>query len=214
MCERKLKSLKTEGQGMIYKRLVASIVLALLLTGFANAADQYSLDGAHSSIGFKVTHLVISKVRGSFQKFSGKLMYDEADPTKSSVEVTIDAASIDTDNEKRNNHLRSPDFFDVEKYPEITFKSKSIKKVEDGYVATGDFTMHGVTKEIELPFKITGTITDPRGSHRIGVEAAVSINRQDYGLTWSKTLETGGLVVSDEVDIDIYAEFVSDTTDW
>jgi len=191
---------------MVLKKLVTVIVLLLFAAGPALGLDTYVMDKAHSSVGFSVRHLVISKVRGNFGDVSMTIAYDEKDVTKSSVEVAIVAASISTDNEDRDNHLRGADFFDIETYPEITFKSKKIEKVDDGYVAVGDFTMHGVTKEIELPFVITGIVIDPWGNTKMGVESQITIDRTDYGLTWSKALDTGGLVVGNEIDIDISIE--------
>jgi polyisoprenoid-binding protein YceI len=182
-------------------------MLCLLALGSVQAADNYSIDAAHSLIGFSVRHLVISKTKGTFGDVTGSLVYVEKDIAKSSVEVTIKVASIDTDNEKRDNHLKSPDFFDVDKYPVITFKSTQVKKVKDGFVAIGDFTIHGVTKQIKLPFMITGIVADPMGNTKLGVEAEISIDRRDYGLTWSKALETGGLVVGNDVSIELSVEF-------
>jgi len=135
-------------------------------------------------------------------------LFDEDDVTKSSVNATINVASITTDNEKRDGHLKSPDFFNAQKYPEITFKSKRSMKKDNGYVIVGDFTMHGVTKELELPFTIVGTLTDSMGNHRVGIEAITKINRQDFGVSWNKTLDNGGVVVSDEVKIEINAELI------
>jgi len=191
----------------MFKKTIALIVVAAMISGSAFAAEVFVVDKAHTDIGFSVKHLVISSTKGNFGDFDGKIMYDAEDVTKSSVEMTIKTASIDTDNEDRDKHLRSGDFFDVEKYPEITFKSKRIENRDDGMVAIGDFTMHGVTKEIQLPFTITGVVKDPWGNTKMGVEAETKIDRTDYGLTWSKVLETGGLVVGNEVKIMISAEF-------
>ncbi|UCH84265.1 MAG: polyisoprenoid-binding protein, partial [Candidatus Latescibacterota bacterium] len=157
---------------------------------------------------FAVKHMVVSKVKGEFNEYSGTILYDEADVTKSSVDVTIKTASIDTKDQKRDDHLRNPDFFDAETYPEITFKSKQIKKSEDGFVAVGDLTMHGVTKEITIPFEITGVIDDPWGNTRMGVSAELELNRQDYGVSWSQKLDAGGLVVGDNVEIEIEIEAI------
>lgn len=151
---------------------------------------------------------MISRVTGNFQDFDVTAQYDEDDISKSSVDVVIQAASINTDNERRDNDLRSDHFFDVEKYPEATFKSKKFEKTDKGYDVVGDLTMHGVTKEIILPFEITGKITDPRGNTRIGVDAKITIDRTDYGITWNRVLEGGGVVASDNVGIDISLELL------
>lgn len=174
------------------------------------AAAEYTIDSVHSSVGFEVEHMVVSMVRGSFQTFEGAIALDENDLTKSSVEVTIDAASIFTANEKRDDHLRSADFFDAENHPKITFKSGSIRKDGEGYVAVGNLTIRGNTRLVELPFEIKGPIVDPWGNQRIGVQIEpVTIDRKEFGLMWSKALETGGLVVSDEVTIDLAVEAVA-----
>jgi polyisoprenoid-binding protein YceI len=147
-------------------------------------------------------------VKGEFNEWSGTILYDDKDISKSSVEVNLKTASVDTKDVKRDEHLRSADFFDVEKHPEIIFKSKRIEKSDDGYVAVGDLTLRGVTKEIQISFEIAGMITDPYGNTRMGLSASTKINRQDFGVSWSKTLDTGGLVVSDDVDIEIEIEAV------
>lgn len=170
--------------------------------------SQYKVDPAHTSISFSVKHMVIATVKGSFSKFEGAITYDEKDLSKWSVKGKIFADSIDTNNSDRDKHLKSPDFFDVKKYPEITFESKNFRKDGDGYISKGIFTMHGVSKEIEIPFKILGKIKDPWGNERIGVEASLKINRQDFGISWNNTLDNGGLIVGNEVQIELSAEFV------
>jgi polyisoprenoid-binding protein YceI len=152
--------------------------------------------------------MVISNVKGGFADVAGVIMYDESDVAKSSVEVTIKTASVNTNNEKRDEHLRSPDFFDADKYPDITFKSKAINKTDDGLALVGILTIKGISKEVTFPFEITGKLTDPWGSVRIGAEAKLKINRQDFGLTWNKALETGGLVVGNDVKIELNVEAV------
>lgn len=169
---------------------------------------QYKVDVAHTSVGFSVKHMVISTVRGSFTDFEGEITYEEKDLSRWSVKGKISVESINTNNADRDKHLKSPDFFDVKKYPYITFESKKFRKEGDGYVCTGVLTMKGVSKEIEIPFKILGKVKDPWGKERIGVEASLKINRQDYGISWSKTLDNGGLVVGNEVQIELSAEFV------
>lgn len=185
------------------------LTLAAVFAALPAAAGEFAIDTTHSSVNFKVNHLVVSKVRGSFQSFDGSISIDERDMTRSSVEVTIDVSSIDTANGKRDEHLRSPDFFDVQNHPEITFKSTAVRKNGSGYVAFGDLTIKGTTRQVELPFSINGPITDPWGGSRIGIEIEpITIDRREFGLTWSQTLEAGGLVVGDEVDIELEVEAV------
>jgi len=189
------------------KRL-AALAAAVLLSPSAALAGNWNIDGAHSTAGFAVRHMMVSKSKGQFNKLSGKLVLDEKDATKSTIEATIDVASIDTNNTKRDEHLRSPDFFDVEKFPSITFKSTKVeKKGKDGLKVTGDLTMHGVTKSVVLETTLSGPNTNPWGQVVRGVEAKAKLNRKDFGLNWNKALETGGVVVGDEVEISIDAEF-------
>ena len=195
---------------MNFKSLVGGLALAVLATASVQAADTFVIDGTHSTVGFKVTHLMVSKVRGHFDTFEGAIQLDPADTTKSSVEVSIDVASINTGNDDRDNHLRAPDFFDAEKYPKITFKSTSIEKTGDtSYIATGDLTIRDTTRKVALPFEMSGPVTDPWGNTRIGIEIEpVTIDRQDYGVSWSKAMDAGGVVVSDDVTLDLAAEAV------
>lgn len=179
--------------------------LALLFTGtVAQAADSYTIDPVHSTVGFSVTHLVINAVKGKFDEFSGAIVVDNG--VVQQAKGMILAKSINTGVEARDKDLRGESFFDVEKYPTITFQSKKSEKKGNETIVTGDFTMHGVTKEIALPIKITGPIKDPWGNTRIGIHAAMKLNRKDYGLNYNKMLETGGLVVGDEIEIEINAE--------
>ena len=172
----------------------------------SRAADTYNIDPAHSTVGFAVTHMVINTVHGKFKEFTGSVSVEDGQ-VQNSV-ATIQAKSIDTGVERRDNHLRSADFFDVEKFPTIAFKSKRAEKRGSESVLIGDFTMHGVTKELALPVTLKGPIKDPWGNNRIGLQARAKLNRRDYGLTYSQALETGGLVVSDEIEIEINAEAV------
>jgi polyisoprenoid-binding protein YceI len=173
------------------------------------AAGTYRIDPAHTTIGFSVRHLAINDVPGRFNEFSGSIQYNPENLPASSVTFTAKAASIDTGIKQRDDHLRSADFFDVTRYPEITFNSTRIeKKGKDELIAHGDFTMHGVTKQIAIPFKLYGTIKDQRGSTRFGVEARLKINRQDYGVAYSRTLDTGALVVGNDVNIVLLVEAV------
>jgi polyisoprenoid-binding protein YceI len=190
------------------KRFYLSGILAILSTAALFAADTYQFDLAHSSVAFTVRHMVITNVRGNFKDFQGTILYDPTDVTKSSAEVTIKTASIDTDNTQRDNHLRSPDFFDAEKFPEITFKSKSVEKKGDGYVLNGTLSLRGVSKDVGIPFEILGTVKDPMGNTRLGAHGELSVNRMDYGVSWSKSLDAGGLVVSEEVKISLDIEAI------
>jgi polyisoprenoid-binding protein YceI len=193
----------------MHRKIFAFILLLSLLSmSTALAAERYDIDTAHSFVTFTIDHLGLSKAKGSFRDVSGAITYDAKDISKSAVEVSIKTASINTNNEARDKHLRSADFFDAEKYPEMTFKSRRVEKRGSDYVATGDLTIHGVTKEVSMPFKLNGPVKDMSGAMRLGVEAILKINRQDFGITWSKTLDTGGLLVGNEVSIDISVEAV------
>ena len=168
----------------------------------------WSFDTSHSSIGFSVRHLMISKVRGHFDKWEGTFDYDETDPTRSKLSVRIDAASIDTRDEKRDAHLRSPDFFDVEKFPALTFESTGITRDGDDYVVAGDLTIHGITRAVQLNVEGLGRVKDPWGGERVGFSASTSVNRKDFGLVWNVALETGGVVVGEKVEIGIEIEAI------
>ena len=189
--------------------LLALAIIVCLSSGQMafGEADTYVTDTSHTLVGFTVRHLVISKVRGKFNDFTGTITYDEQDITKSALQGSIKVSSIDTDNEKRDKHLRSADFFDVENHPEITFASKRIEKKDDGYVMIGDLTIRGVTKEVEMPFALTGKMTH-QGKTRIGFEASLRINRKDFGVAYHKVTDSGGLVVSDTVDIELIGEAI------
>jgi polyisoprenoid-binding protein YceI len=177
---------------------------AFLLAQYA-LADVYVIDKVHSTMGFQVRHL-FSKVPGKFDDFSGQIQFDEADLEKSSVEVKIKTASIDTANEQRDKDLRSPNFFDAAKYPEITFKSKSVKKTGDNTAdITGDLTMHGVTKEVVLKAELLGKGAGMQGKTVSGWEATTALKRSEFGLSWNKVIE-GTQVVGDDVQIDLRVE--------
>ena len=191
---------------MRYRTIASSLALSLVLATRAFAADNYEIDPVHSRVGFSVRHLTISNVQGRFMDFAGKIQYDEQDVTKSSVDVKIQAKSVNTENEMRDNDLRSPNFFDVAKYPEISFKSSKVEKQGEGYVLVGTLTMHGVSREVQVPFTSLGKAKDPWGGTRVGFDAGVTINRQDYGLTYAKAIETGGLVVGNDVKIELNIE--------
>jgi len=190
------------------KRLVP-FLLALAAPALALAeATTWNIDASHTQSTFAVRHLVISTVRGEFKKTTGVVKIDDQDPSKSSVEATIDAASIHTREDKRDEHLRSADFFETQKYPTITFKSTKVEKSGgDKYKVTGDLTMRGVTKPVVLDATLTGEVKDPWGNTRRGVQARTKLNRQDYGLKWSKAVEAGP-VVGDEVAVEIDGELI------
>src|SRR5690348_6645020 len=185
----------------------ALVIIAgiLAVCGSALAADKFKIDPVHSTVGFAVKHMVVNTVHGRFNDCNGQILYDDKDPSKSSVNVVIKSASINTDNAQRDTHLKSPDFLDVERFPEITFQSKSVEKKPDGFVAHGVLTIRGVSKNVDLPFKVNGPITVGNGS-LLGAEASLTINRQDYGVAWSKTLAAGEMVVANDVKIDINVE--------
>jgi polyisoprenoid-binding protein YceI len=169
----------------------------------------YTLDPAHSRIGFVARHAMVTKVRGAFNEFEGTATLDGANPANSSAQVTISAASIDTRNAQRDEHLRSNDFLAMADYPQITFSSTSARQVDDStFELTGDLTIKGVTNQITVPFSFEGAAKDPFGNLRVGFEGAVTINRKDYGITWNAALETGGVLVSDKVTLEFELSLV------
>ncbi|NOU28331.1 MAG: YceI family protein [Polyangiaceae bacterium] len=170
--------------------------------------STWNIDASHSSIHFIARHMIITKVRGAFKAFAGTIALDEADMTKSSVQVDIEAGSIDTAEPKRDGHLKSPDFFDVEKYPSLSFKSKSIQKSGNNYEVVGDLTIHGVTKEVTLHSLFEGRGKDPWGGERVAFAAKTSVNREDFGLTWNQVLEAGGVLVSSKIEIELEIQAV------
>jgi polyisoprenoid-binding protein YceI len=163
--------------------------------------STWNIDTSHSGVHFSVRHMVIAKVRGAFDRFSGTVELDEANPAASKVSVRIEAASIDTREEKRDTHLRSADFFDVENHPELTFTSTKVEKSDDGYRVTGDLTIRGITKEVVLEAESLGSGKDPWGNDRIAFSATTAVNRKDFGLTWNQALETGGVLVGEKIEI-------------
>jgi len=172
-------------------------------------AQKWVVDPTHTNVEFAVRHMMISTVRGRFSKFEGVIEGDPNDLTGARIEGTIDAQSIDTRQEDRDNHLRSADFFDVANHPQITFKSTKVEKVGDNeYKVTGDLTIRGVTRPVTLDATFEGRGKDPWGGERIALSATGKINRKDFGLTWNAALETGGVLVSEEVKIEINAEAV------
>ena len=194
------------------KRGLAGTVLlsATLLTGARAPADPetYQIDRSHTNIGFVVRHMVVTNVRGAFNDFSGSIVLDEGDITKSRVEVVVKTASVDTNHERRDADLRGPDFFDAERFPELRFTSRRIERTPDGLVAVGDLTIRDVTKEVRIPFEMAGPINAGQGVKRLGIEGAFRINRQEYGLRWDRMVEAGP-VVADEVRIELAVEAIS-----
>ena len=173
------------------------------------AAGDYKIDPAHSIIGFAVRHLEINWVEGRFKEFEGTVHYDDKDVTKSSVEFTAKVESVDTGIAPRDKHLRTADFFEVEKYPTLTFKSTRVeRKGKDAFVLHGDLTLKGVTKPVQLPFKLTGAVKDPWGNTRFGVQAQTKINRRDFGIDYGSAFAGGGLDVGNEVTINLQLEAV------
>ncbi len=188
-------------------KVIFSTITLFMLTAFA-FGGTYSIDKAHSNVGFAVDHMVIATVDGKFNDFDVELTFDPNDLSTFNLKAIIKIASVDTDQEKRDNHLKSPDFFDAQTHPEMIFSSSKVEKKGNGYVAKGTLNIRGTQKEISLPFTVKGPIKDGWGNERIGVKAGVVVNRQDYGVKWSKSLDSGGLVVSDEVQVNINAEFI------
>jgi polyisoprenoid-binding protein YceI len=188
----------------------AALAFALVPALALGQSATWNVDGSHSRAGFSVKHLVISDVKGEFSKTSGKAQIDDADLSRSTVEVTIEAGSVDTRDEKRDTHLKSADFFDVAKFPTITFKSTKVVAGKDGELTvTGDLTMRGVTKPVTLEGSITKAIVDPWGLTRRGASFTGKLDRKAWGVSWSKVTDVGA-VVGDEVKLDIQAELVKD----
>jgi len=187
-------------------RTLASFALTVaLMTAPASrswSADTYVVDGAHAYVGFSVSHLVINRVRGTFNEFSGTIVYDADDITKSSMSGTITVDSIDTAQQKRDRHLRSGDFFDAANHPHITFETTRIEAGSHFPVLHGRLTMRGVSREVAIPFRITG-IVESGGETRLGFEARLELNRQDYGVSYSRLMDSGGLVVGSQVSIEL-----------
>ena len=170
----------------------------------------WSIDPSHSQVGFTVRHMMFAKVRGHFAKLSGLIELDQQDMSRSAVDATIDAASIDTREPQRDAHLRSADFLDVEKFPGITFKSRTVTPQGGGRLTiVGDLTIHGVTREVTLDAREEGTGKDPWGNERIGFSATTRIDRRDFGLQWNQALETGGWLVGHDIDIDLQIEAIA-----
>lgn len=181
----------------------------VLVSASLLAQTNWTVDKAHSKVGFSVTHLVITDVEGYFKNYDATITTKGDDLTTANIDFTINTSSIFTDNNDRDNHLRSDDFFNAEKYPQMTFKGKSMKKVsENKYKLVGDFTIRDVTKQVELDVKYNGTVKDPRGNIKAGFKVTGEIDRFDYNLKWNKTIEAGSLVVGKEVELVIDLQLV------
>lgn len=186
--------------------LATALFAAALTTMPVLAADVHTIDAGHSEVSFQVRHLV-TQVRGNFNDYEGTINLDPANLEKSSVDFRIKAASIDTNHADRDKHLRGEDFFFAEKHPEITFKSRSIKKAgKDTYHVAGTLTMRGVSKEVTLPVTYLGAVKDPWGNEKAGFATEITLNRKDYGINWNAALDNGGFVLSDEVKVSINLE--------
>ena len=194
------------GRAVAMLCLGASVLLNAAYT-YAETA-RYDVDPDHSIVEFKVAHMVISKTTGHFKDYTGFIEMDPDAGTVKSIEATIKTASVTTNQEKRDAHLRNPDFFDVEKYPTMVYKMKTYQKSGDGYRAIGDLTLHGVTKEMTLTGNFNGVTKDPWGNTRAGFTAEGKVNRKDFGMVWNKALDSGGLVVGDDVLIKLDIECI------
>jgi polyisoprenoid-binding protein YceI len=191
-----------------HKTLWLVVALTIAFTGPVAAADTLTIDKSHSEVGFRIRHLV-SKVAGRFADFSGTITADAAKPEMSAVQFTIQAGSIDTANAKRDEHLRSADFFDVAKFPTIEFKSRKVTPAgKDRYDVAGTLTMHGVSRDVTLPVGFLGLAKDPWGNERAGFELALTLNRKDYGIVWNTTLDSGGLLLGEDVAVAINLEAI------
>jgi polyisoprenoid-binding protein YceI len=186
-----------------------AMTTAIPTTALSSLTGTYALDPAHTRIGFVARHAMVTKVRGAFNEFEGTAVLDGADPTRSSARVTIKAASIDTRNAQRDEHLRSNDFLAMDEYPEIAFVSTAVRQTGDAeFEVTGDLTVRGVTRPVTVPFTFEGTATDPFGNARVGFEGAVTINRKDYGVSWNAALEAGGVLVSEKVTLEFEVSLI------
>ncbi len=186
--------------------LSLSTLVGLLGLPSLSHASGWEIDTAHSAANFKVRHMMVSNVSGAFTGVKGQANLDDKDITKSTVEATIDVATINTSNGDRDKHLRSPDFFDTQKFPTISFKSTKIEKQGDKLALTGDLTLHGVTKPVTLSTELSPEVKDPWGKQRRGIVATGKLNRKDFGLGWNKALEAGGVAVGEEIQLTIEAE--------
>ncbi|MFM1847601.1 MAG: hypothetical protein RL417_1075 [Pseudomonadota bacterium] len=181
------------------KRLLGAILIALVPA--AAFCTDYSIDNDHSSVEFKIKHLAISNVNGAFGKFEGTISYDPKNIAAAKTVAKISVDSITTENAKRDDHLKSPDFFNIAKFPELSFVSKETTGTAESFKVLGDLTMHGVTKPVTLDVSYNGSAMDPHGNERVGFSATTKLNRKDFGLAWGKLTEAGAVIVGDEVKI-------------
>lgn len=187
------------------RTILLSILMVLVGVPAFAAPEHWAIDPSHSDVRFKIRHM-ISRVTGGFDTFSGEVEMDSENPTTGSVMFEIDAASINTNNDDRDNHLKSKDFFNVEEYPKISFKSKAVKKKGDELMVSGDLTMRGVTKPIDLTVLLGGVAVDPWGNQKAGFEVNGKLNRKEWGIVWNKDLDKGGTLLGDDVTIMINIE--------
>jgi len=188
------------------RRWIAAVALAAAVLAPAHAASTYTVDPSHSEVSFQIRHLV-TQVRGVFRDFDATIVRDDEKPGGSSVELRIRATSIDTGNERRDNHLRTADFFDVENHPEIVFRSTAVEQVsEHEYEVTGELTLRGVTKSVELPVFFSGEIGGPRDATIAGFSTSATLDRKEYGIVWNRALDSGGYVLGDEVSVQVNLE--------
>ena len=185
------------------------VALAVIAVSASAQTDQWQIDKVHSTVGFSVRHMVVAKTTGEFNEFDGSLGFDGQNLAAGTVEVNVQMASVDTDDAKRDEHLRGADFFDVANFPTMIFKSKKVIPGKDGaFQLVGDLTIRGTTKEVTFDCEFHGVINDPWGNTRAGFSAGTKINRQDFKVSWSKALDTGGVVVGDEVTVQLELEWV------
>jgi len=190
------------------KKIVLTSAL-ILATALGSQAQTWNFDKAHSNIGFSAKHMLIANVRGQFQDYEGMVSFDGKDLENGSAEITIDVKSINTNNERRDNHLRSSDFFEVDQFPIISFKSTKITKTgENEFQMTGDLTIKGITKPVTLDCVFNGMITDPRGNLRAGFDATGTIKRHDFDIAWDNKLQDGSFIVGEDIKLDIHAELI------
>lgn len=192
-----------------FERIFKILCFGAFLIGSQALADKYEIDKSHSRVGFKISHLTISNVLGTFDDFSGTFVFDPDQVEKSETSVKVDVGSVNTANKKRDDHLRNQDFFEVTKFPAMSFVSSKVQKKDaTHFTVMGDLTIRNETKPVTLDVTYKGSVMDPWGNQRAGFMATTTINRKDFGLTWNKTLDNGGLVVGDEVMIEIEVEGV------
>jgi polyisoprenoid-binding protein YceI len=194
--------------GWIKITTLTTVLVWISVAGARAETARYDVDPDHSTIGFSVDHMVVSKTRGQFTEYIGFIEMDPDAKTVKAIEATIKTPSLTTNHQKRDTHLKGPDFFDVEQYPTMIYKMKSYRKTGDGYTAIGDFTLHSVTKEITLVGNFNGVNKDPWGNTRAGFTAEGKINRKDFGINWNKALDNGGVIVGNEVLIKLDVECI------